>query len=58
MGKQLKRALITTVLLTTLVIILNGMNFITVAIAAVSFFTYFPIILIGLVLWYIISKYM
>jgi hypothetical protein len=58
MGKQLMRAMTTTIIMTTFVIVLNYLSFTTIAIAAVTFFTYFPIILIGLFLWYIISKYM
>lgn len=58
MGKQLMRALTTSLLLTMLVYVLNYLSYTTVAIAAVTFFAYFPIILIGLVLWYIIAKFM
>lgn len=58
MGKQLMRAMTTTILLTTLVIVLNYLSFTTVAIAAVTIFAYLPIILVGLILWYVISKYM
>ena len=58
MGKQLMRAMTTTILMTILVCILNYLSFTTVAIAAVTFFTYFPIILLGLILWYVIAKYM
>lgn len=58
MGKQLMRAMVTSILLTVLVFTLNYLSYTTVAVAAVSFFAYFPIILVGLALWYIIAKFL
>ena len=58
MGKQLMRALTTSILLSIMVCVLNYLAYTAVAIAAVSFFAYFPIILVGLIYWYVISKYM
>lgn len=58
MGKQLMRAMTTTIILTIFVIILNYLSFTTVAIASVTIFAYLPIIVVGLILWYVIAKYM
>lgn len=57
-GKQLMRAMVTTLLLTTLVYVLNYLSYTEIAIAAVAVVTYLPVILLGLALWYIISKFL
>lgn len=57
-GKQLRRAMFTTALLTALVCVLNYFSYTAVSIAAVAVLTYLPIILLGLILWYIIAKFL
>lgn len=57
-GKQLRRAMATTLLLTVMVYVLNYLSFTSVSIAAVAVMTYLPIILIGLLIWYIIGKFL
>jgi hypothetical protein len=57
-GKQLLKAILTTLLVTALVCVLNYISFTGITIAAVSILTYLPIILVGLVLWYVIEKYL
>lgn len=57
-GKQLMRAMITTLLMTILVCVLNYLSYTAVSIAAVAVVTYLPVILIGLIFWYIISKFL
>jgi putative flippase GtrA len=57
-GKQLLRAMITTALLTALVYALNYLSYTGISIAAVAVVTYLPVILLGLALWYIISKFL
>lgn len=57
-GKQLMRAMITTLLLTILVCVLNYLSYTTISIAAVAVITYLPVILIGLILWYVIAKFL
>lgn len=57
-GKQLRRAMATTLLLTALVCVLNYLSYTTISIAAVAVLTYLPIILLGLILWYVIAKFL
>ena len=57
-GKQLLKAILTTVLVTGLVCVLNYLSFSGISIAAVSFLTYLPIILVGLILWYVIEQFL
>ena len=52
------RAMITTLLMTILVCVLNYLSYTAVSIAAVAVVTYLPVILIGLIFWYIISKFL
>lgn len=55
-GKQLRRAMATTLVLTVMVYALNYFSITSIAIASVALMTYLPIILIGLVIWYVIGK--
>lgn len=57
-GKQLRRAMVTTLLLTALVYALNYFALTSVSIATVALMTYLPIILIGLIVWYIVGKFL
>jgi hypothetical protein len=57
-GKQLLKAVLTTLLVTALVCVLNYLSFTGIAIAAVSVLTYLPIILVGLLLWYVIEQFL
>lgn len=57
-GKQLRRAMATTALLTVMVYVLNYLSYTSVSIAAVAVMTYLPIILVGLIIWYIIAKFL
>ena len=55
-GKQLLRAIITTLLLTLLVCAMNHYGFTSIVIASVSILTYLPVIILGLLLWYVLAK--
>ena len=55
-GKQLMRALITTLILTVLVCVLNYLDYTAIYIASTAIITYMPIIFLGLLLWYIIAQ--
>lgn len=57
-GKQLRRAMVTTLLLTAMVYVLNYLSYTAVAIGSVAVLTYLPIILIGLLIWYIVGKFL
>ena len=57
-GKQLVRAMVTTLLLTALVYVLNYLSYTGISIAAVTVITYLPVILLSLALWYIVSKFL
>lgn len=54
-GKQLSKAILTTVLLTALVCLLNYLQITTVYIAAAALVAYLPLLIIVLVLWYIVG---
>lgn len=58
MGKQLMRAMVTTMLLTILVCVLNYLSYTSISIAAVAVLTYLPIIIFGLVLWYVVAQFL
>lgn len=55
-GKQLMRAIVTTALLTALVCVLNYLSYTSIYIASVAILTYLPVIIIGLLLWYILAQ--
>ena len=57
-GKHLMRAIVTTILLTILVVILNYLSYTSISIAAVAMVTYIPVIFFGLVLWYVIAQFL
>lgn len=57
-GRQLSRAILTTVLLTVLVLVLNYLGIGAVCIAAAALMAYVPFLLILLVLWYIVGHLM
>lgn len=57
-GKQLVKAMITTLILTVLVCVLNYFSYTSIYIAAVAILTYLPVILFGLVLWYVIAQFL
>lgn len=57
-GKQLLRALVTTLLITGVVCVLNYLSVTGIAIASIALLTYLPFIIIGLLMWYVIDKYL
>lgn len=57
-GKQLMRAMVTTVVMTILVCALNYLSYTVFSTASVALLTYLPIILLGLLLWYLIAKFL
>lgn len=57
-GKQLMRAMVTTILLTTLVYVLNYLSYTGISIAAVAVLAYLPVIIFCLVLWYVIAQFL
>ena len=57
-GKQLTKAILTTLLVAALVCVLNYLSFTGIAIASVTILTYLPIILVGLILWYVIEHFL
>lgn len=57
-GKQLLRAIFTTLFLCALLYGLNTLNYTTISVATVAVVTYLPAILLGLVLWFVISKFL
>ena len=57
-GRQLTRAIFTTAILTGLVCLLNNLGVASVFIASAALIAYIPFLLIMLVLWYIVGKFM
>ena len=57
-GKQLLRAMITTLFIGALVYALNALSYTAICIASVAVVTYLPVILLGLILWFVISKFL
>lgn len=57
-GKQLMRAMCTTLLLTVLVSVLNHFSYTAISIAAFTLLTLLPIIIFGLLLWYVIAQFL
>ena len=55
-GQQLMRAIMTTLILTLLVCVMNHYSYTAIVIASVSILTYLPVIILGLLLWYILAK--
>lgn len=55
-GKLLSKAILTTVLLTLLVFAMNYFGITSIAIASVTLLTYLPVIILGLLLWYVLAK--
>ena len=57
-GKQLLRAILTTVFFCILVYALNSLSYTAISIATVAVVTYLPVILFGLALWFVIGKFL
>ena len=57
-GKQLRRALVTTVILAFLVCVLNYFSYTSIYIASVAIITYLPAIIFALILWYVIAQFL
>lgn len=57
-GKQLKKAIVTTLLLTLLVCAFNFFGFTSICVASLAYLPYTIIFIFGLVLWYVISKFL
>ncbi len=55
-GKQLMRSLLTTLMLTILVCVLNFISITDIFIGTVAILTYLPVILLGLILWYVLAQ--
>ena len=56
MGKQLTRAIMTTILLSALVYILNCVNIFTVSIASAALMAYIPFVVLLVLVWYTIER--
>ena len=54
-GKQLSKALLTTIFLTALVCLLNYLQIATVYIAAAALIAYLPLLIVLLIIWYVIG---
>lgn len=57
-GKQLLRAMLTTLFFCILVYALNSLSYTAISIATVAVVTYLPVILFGLALWFVIAKFL
>lgn len=57
-GKQLLRAMLTTLFIGALVYALNVLSYTAIPIATVAVATYLPVILLGLIIWFVISKFL
>jgi len=55
LGRQLRRAVITTLLLSILVMILHGIGYSVISVSVASLSAYIPLILILLGLWYVLG---
>ena len=54
-GKMLSHAVLTTVILSVLVLILNHMEFAVISIASSALAAYIPLLIILLILWYVLG---
>ena len=54
-GKQLSRAVLTTLILTALVCLLNYLEIAVIYVASAALVAYIPLIIIALILWYVIG---
>ena len=54
-GRQISRAVLTTLILTALVCLLNYLDITAICVASAALLAYLPLILIALVLWYVIG---
>lgn len=57
-GKQLRRAMLTSLLLLVVVYVLNYLSYSTISLATVAIIAYLPVIFFGLTLWYIVAKFL
>lgn len=57
-GKQLVKAILTTVILAIVVCVLNYFSYTSIYIAAVAVLTYLPVIIFALILWYVIAQFL
>lgn len=57
-GKHLMRAILSTILLTILVVVLNYLSYTAISITSAAVMAYLPIIFFGLVLWYVIAQFL
>ena len=57
-GKELKKAIITTLILTLLVCAFNFFGFTSICLATLPYLTYLIVFIIGMVIWYVISKFL
>lgn len=57
-GRQLTRAVFTTAILTGLVCLLNYLGVASVCIASAALIAYIPFLIVMLILWYIVGKFM
>lgn len=55
-GKQVSKAMLTTLLLTGLVLLLRYLGVTAISIAMTALYAYIPVLLVLLVLWYVISQ--
>jgi hypothetical protein len=55
-GKQLSKAVLTTVILSAIVYLLNYLGATTILIASAALLAYIPFLIILLILWYIVGR--
>ena len=55
-GKQVSRAMLTTVILTGVVLLLRYLGVVAVSIALTALYAYIPFLLILLVIWYVVNR--
>ena len=56
LGKMVSRAVLTTIIISTIVYALNYFNLISIFIGTAALVAYLPLLLLLLVLWYVIGK--
>lgn len=57
-GKQLLRAMLTTLFLGALVYALNALSYTAIPLVTVAVATYLPAIILGLIIWFVLSKFL